>query len=112
MSSCPGATLERYLEWLWDLIVDGDTGANPSLQIAELMGVDTRRIRITAEQFAPILALYEPYRELIEDKLMDYNEEDNGSWRDYACYAFDSVPESIDDQAEVLRKALTDALKT
>ncbi len=106
MSSIPGYELKDYVMWQHDLIVDGNTGANPSLQIAEALNIATRRIRITAEQFAPILAMYEPHRELIEHALHEFDE-DNQSWRDYAGYAFDGVPETVGDETQRLRDALT-----
>jgi hypothetical protein len=102
MSSCPGSTLEDFLMWDFDLIVDGNGGANPSLQIAEAVGVQTRRRRLTAEQFAPIVTLFEPHREQVEYKLGSYDEDENGSWRDYAGYAFDFVPRTLYDQGLAL----------
>ncbi len=103
MSNCPGATLEAFLMWIYDLIVDGDGSANPSLQIAEAIGTATNhRKQMTAEQFAPIVSLFEPYREKTEWTLVDYNEEDNGSWRDFAGYAFDFIPRQLYEQGSML----------
>lgn len=99
MSSWPGPSLEDFLMWQFDLIVDNDGSANHSLQIAEAMGVDTRRKRITGEQFAPLVALFEPHREYVERRLDDYSEENSGSWRDYAGYSFDDIPKEIDNAA-------------
>lgn len=100
MSSCPGYTLEAFLMWQYDLIVDGDTGANKSLEIAEILGRDTRRRRLTKEQFASLVILFESQRERVENLLCDFDEE-NQSWRDYAGCAFDMPPE-IELQAEIL----------
>lgn len=105
MSSFPGLNLEDYVMWQHDLIVDNQTHANPSLRIAEVLGVDTRRVRINAEQFAPILALYEAWREQIEYKLLDFDE-DSQSWRDYAGCSFDFVPEEVVDAAYKIRQEL------
>lgn len=106
MSSIPGYELEDYVMWNHDLIVDGKDGANESLRIAEALGTSTRRIRITGAQFAPILALYEPYRGMVEHLLQEFDDE-NQSWRDYAGCAFDAIPDGISDAANELRKALT-----
>lgn len=94
MSSLPGYTLEDFLMWNYDLIVDDDGGANPSLQIAEACGVQTRRKRITGAQFAPLVAMFEPYRDKVEWRLGDFDEE-NMSWRDYAGYSFDFIPDEL-----------------
>ena len=92
--------------WNHDLIVGEDDHANISLQIAETLGLVQRRKSITREQFAPILALYEPYRDKIEGKLCDFDEE-NQSWRDYAGYAFDFVSTSVSEKVNELIKSLT-----
>lgn len=105
MSSWPGGYLEDYLMWDFDLIVDDDNGANPSLQIAESMGTPTRRIRITKEQFAPIVALYEPYREDME-RMLNWFEDDSMSWRDYASNVSERAPQEVHDKALEMRKAL------
>jgi hypothetical protein len=99
VSSWPGPDLEDFLMWQYDLIVDGDGSANPSLQIAEAVGVDTRRKSITREQFLPLLELFEPLRVDVERRLDWYNEEDCGSWRDYGGYAFDFIPKEIEAKA-------------
>jgi glycine cleavage system aminomethyltransferase T len=83
MSSIPGYTLEKYLMWLYDLIVDEDTSANKSLQIAELLGVNTRRTHITLENFKELVQLFENIREDIETLLGNFDEE-HMSWRTYA----------------------------
>lgn len=98
MSSLPGLTLESYVAWNHDLIVNGDGTSNPSLEIAEAMGVKTRRRSVTAEQFAPMIALYEPYREQVENRLVDFDEDK--SWRDYASFCFDFIPDSLFADAE------------
>jgi len=105
MSSCPGLQLEDFIMWKHDLIVDGYTGANSSLQIAETLGVQTRRVRITRDQFIPFVELYEPYRDHVEQLLLDFDEYEN-SWRDYAGYNFDFIPDTICEQAEFYFKKL------
>lgn len=103
MSSLPGLTLESFVMWQWDLIVDGDGSANFSLSMAELLGNKTRRISINKDQFKLILDLYEEYREDVEYKLWDFDEEEN-SWRDYAGYNFDFIPNEVSDKAEIIVK--------
>ena len=101
MSSLPGLTLEKFLSWQYDVIVDNDATANASLHIAEVLGNIPRRLSITKEEFEPILSLFEPYREYVEDKLFNFDK-DNQSWRMYASYAFDNIPESVYEQARKL----------
>ena len=98
MSSLPGHSLEAFLCWQYDLVVDGQGEANLSLGLAELLGTISPRPVLNEEQFKTIINLFEPYREQIEDRLSDF-EEDEMSWRSYACYAFDFIPEELDKQA-------------
>ncbi len=98
MSSWPGPALEDFLMWQLDLIVDGDGGANPSLQIAEALGTITRRRHLTSEQFSPIVALFEAHRQDTERRLGDFDEETQ-SWRTYGGTAFDFIPEERYAQA-------------
>ncbi len=100
MSTIPGYTLERYVMWDLDLIVGDDRGANLSLSLVEAMGQPTRRIRITQAQFREILALYEPFRHAVECALNSYDEDESGSWRDYAGFVMkDLIPTAVRDQA-------------
>jgi hypothetical protein len=110
MSSRPGLTLESFIEWNWDLVVmDDSPDANVSLRLAEMMGKIHLRPRITPEQFSPILALYEPYREHVEHNLAEFDDETQ-SWRDYAGYAF-SIPKEVDDAARSLVHDLRQAAR-
>ncbi len=109
MSSLPGLGLEDFVMWAHDLIVDGNTGANKSLQIAEALGVPTRRIRVTGDQFQRILDLYEPYREDVERRLSDFDEAAQ-SWRDYASYSFGFVPDEVWDAGHRLRQQAQERL--
>lgn len=88
MSSRPGLDLEDYLAWLYDLVVVGQDDPNFSLGLAEALGNIEPRPRLTQEQFKGLTDLMEDVRESVEDKLLDFDEE-NQSWRDYACYAFE-----------------------
>lgn len=109
MSTIPGYTLECYVMWDLDLIVDDDRSANLSLSLAEAMGQPTRRTRITSAQFREILALYEPFRVAVERALDQYDEDDSGSWRDYAGFAMgDLIPTAVYDKA---RRAVANILK-
>ncbi len=105
MSSCPGTTLEEYLTWCYDIVVAGIGETNFSIGLAEALGNVKPRPRITKEQFEDIVHLFEEYRERVEDKLIDFSEEEHGSWRDYAGYNFDFIPESLDIAvAELVKK--------
>lgn len=98
MSSLPGLTLEAFVAWQWNLVVQDQPENNFSLGVAEYLGVQTHRPTLTKEQFAQIIVLYEPYREIIEARLMDFNEETQ-SWRGYAEYVDADVPETVEQVA-------------
>lgn len=101
MSTFPGSRLEDYLMYEFDLIVDGDGSANRSLQIAEAMGVTTRRQQLTGDEFRRlVLAKAEPYRESVEWVLEQYDEEVSGSWRDYGGHVGERIPDTI--RSEIL----------
>jgi len=92
MSHCPGFTLE---DWLtdWYRLVDEDG----------LHGTGIRRIYadqliLNKEQFKKLVEIHEPYRERVEYLLEEYDEEINGSWRDY-CGCFE-IPKDIEKQAD------------
>lgn len=105
MSSLPGLRLEDYLQWNYDLVVlDGFPDANTSVALAEALGTSPRtRPRLTPAEFAPLVALFEEHRELIEYRLRDFDE-DEQSWRDYASSAFDFIPDALYDQGAQLIK--------
>lgn len=103
MSTIPGYTLEKLLMWNYNLIVEGDDTANVSMMIAERIGfADSRRKMISEAQFAPLIALFEPYRENIEYLLEEYSEEDCGSWRDYAQHVCERAPDEVWKQGRAL----------
>ena len=106
MSTCPGHRLEDFLMWNFDLVVDGQSDVNMSLRAAEALGTINGRQRLNVEQFAPIVAIFEPYREDVERSLADYDGETQ-SWRDYAGYSFDDVPDSAYDEVSTLIDAMT-----
>lgn len=84
MSSFPGADLEDFLAWSYDLAVLGQEDANPSMRLAESLGTSIKvRPHITEEEFKELVSIFEPIRNTVEDLLLDFNE-DSQSWRDYA----------------------------
>ena len=90
MSSIPGYTLESFLLWDFNLVVENHEEANFSLGLAEMLGTIPLRPRMSQDEFAKIVAAFEPHRERIEELLSDYDHDN--SWRDYAGYAFDWLP--------------------
>lgn len=101
MSSLPGFDLESFLLWNFDLVVDGHDEANISLGLAEALGNIKPRPRMSPEKFAELVAIFEPHREQVEDKLSDFDKETQ-SWRDYAGYAFDWLPTLSAEQRSAL----------
>ena len=93
MSSCPGSTLEDFLAWNFDLVVEDQRDPNFSLNIAEALGNIAPRPRMNREQFKKLVALFEHHREMVEYKLEDFDE-DNQSWRDYAGGSFDFITDA------------------
>src|ERR1700692_190176 len=88
MSEIPGYTLEKYLMWEFDLIVDDDDSANISLSYAERLGTAvSRRKRMSSELFAQVVAIFEEYRGMVEDRLADFDHQECG-WRQYAGTVF------------------------
>ena len=84
MSSLPGLTLESYVQWAFDITVEGDDDPNTSMRMAEMLGtVQWRRPVLTPEEFQPILALVEGKRASIEYWLEQFDEEYHG-WRQYS----------------------------
>lgn len=91
MSSCPGYTLEAYLSWNYNLIVEGEEESNFSVGAAEHFGlVQHRRPILTQDEFKFIVDLFEPARQVVTDKLVDFDEDEHGSWRTYGAYVLNS----------------------
>ena len=109
MSSCPGNEMEDYLRWLFNITVDDTEDANTNLCIAEALGTSNgRRKNLTKDQFAILVAMYNEYRKSIENRLNDFDD-DNMSWRTYASYAFDCLPEPLyDEGAAYVRAVVTE----
>jgi len=89
VSHWPGPTLENYLTDVLRLAVPGHSTAIRATLYA------SQRI-LEPSQFAEVVRLAEPYRDDIERLLLDYDEEDNGSWRDYHDFMVDErIPEAV-----------------
>lgn len=105
MSSIPGYTLEAFLAWQYNLIIEGEGESNFSRGMAESIGAAVRRPVLSKVQFKPLVAMYEPYREVIERRLDDFNEETQ-SWRGYAEYVDLDVPMDVVEASEHYVKTL------
>lgn len=94
MSHCPGSTLE---DWItdWHRLVDADKKHGSGWR-----WIYTGTLILTADQFAELVRIYGPHRAEIERRLQEYSEEEYGSWRDYAGYAFDFIPGPVCDEAD------------
>lgn len=101
MSYCPGSTLEDYLGWAFSLIVvDRDNIVQSDGWRATYAG---QRV-VSRSQFVQIVTMYEPQREYVEEKLRDFDEDEQG-WRQYAAYSFDNLDEAIDEAIIALIKS-------
>lgn len=103
MSSIPGLRLEDFVMWNHDIVVEDQPDANASLLIAEMVGYVPPRSVLPAEQFAELVALYEPVRESVEQALVDFNE-DSQSWRDYSVCIY--IPDEIGKAAAAAAAAI------
>jgi hypothetical protein len=87
--------LEDFVAWGLDIKVENQPDPNLSLEIAEALGTASRRRPILTErEFDPIVALFEPYREQVEWRLDEF-EDEYMSWRDYAGASFDFIPDEV-----------------
>lgn len=111
MSSIPGYTLEAFLAWQYNLIIEGEEENNFSRGMAESIGAAVRRPVLSKVQFKPLVAMYEPYREVIERRLGDFNEETQ-SWRGYAEYVDLDVPLEVVEASDQYVKTLCSAPDT
>ena len=103
MSHCPGPALEDWLTDRWRLVVkDSEHGSG-------IRWAYTDQMILNKEQFAGLVSIYEPTRELVEDRLLQYlgkDEDEQGSWRDFCGYAFDGIPQEIQAEAKVYIEAI------
>lgn len=93
MSSCPGVTLEDWLTDWFGIVVNGNQEYGDSIR-----QLYTNQLVLSTKQFKLLTDLFAPVREHVELWCRRYNEEENGSWRDY-CSVFE-IPEDISKQAE------------
>lgn len=100
MSSLPGYTMEDFLSWNYGIVFKNIDG-NESLRIAEIMGTGVSRPRLDEKTWLELLELFESYRNEIEYKLSDFDE-DEQNWRDYAGYSFDFIPDEVYDKGRMI----------
>jgi hypothetical protein len=98
MASCPGYKLEDYVRYLWSLSV-----SNEHADVFQNACYANLRI-LTDAQFAHMVAIYEMWREHVEEKLADYDEDRHGSFRSY--WAAFYVPDEFDKRAEGYLKSI------
>jgi len=110
MSSLPGLTLEEYLCWDYNVVVVGRPESNFSLGLAEIIGTIPARSRLDSGTFGQVVTLFEPFREQVESRLLDFDE-DTQSWRDYAGYSFDFLPDSLVEEGRQLLNDLITAAR-
>ena len=96
MSTKPGDTMEDYLAWQLNLVVDHHGEANVSLGIANTPGHVMPRRRLTWKQFQFMVVTLEPLRPVIEQLLVDYDEKKDGGWKHYST----SIEEVFDEDVE------------
>lgn len=98
MSSIPGYTLDSFIKWNFNITVTDTDDANFSVAVAEVYNDKViRRPNLTQDQFLVIMDIYSPYKESIEERLADFDEE-NQSWRSYAEFVDIDVPESVNNR--------------
>jgi hypothetical protein len=102
MSHCPGTRLEDWLTDWFRIVVDGNSEYGDSIR-----NLYANQLILNKEQFDVLVKLFEPAREHIELWCERYNEEENGSWRDY-CSVFD-IPDDITAKAEQYLKQLRES---
>jgi hypothetical protein len=91
VSHCPGHRLEDFLTD-WCRVVDdkGDNGTS-------IRHFYANQLILSEEQFKKLVEIYEPAREALENCIDMYNEEENGSWRDYRNFTVaDCIPDNIE----------------
>ena len=99
MSSLPGYTLEAFISWNFDLVIEDLGETNVSLGMAELLGNIAPRKTMSKEKFTELITtFFEPYRESVE-LYLGWFDGDSQSWRDYSACVFDCIPEPILDNA-------------
>jgi hypothetical protein len=109
MSSLPGFSLESFLLWNYDLTADDSGEANISRGLAEALGTAPQhRQNITQEQLKTLTAMFEHLREIIEARLLDFDEE-NQSWRDYGAGVCDYISDELHVSGTVYLQTLRES---
>lgn len=105
MSECPGFTLEAYVVDDMRLVVNDDV-----LYDSFKATFYANQLVIPVEEFKRALAVYEPAREKIENRLQDFDEERHGSFRSYRCAAINDcyVTPEMEAQLDELRQEWLD----
>jgi hypothetical protein len=99
MNTFPGTGLEEFLEWKWKLIPAGVVDVTSVEQKRQERHYREGCTQVTFNQFAPLVGLYEPWREMIEDNLGDFTGTDESTWLRYSDCVDTLVPELTHYQA-------------
>lgn len=75
-------SLEVFLMWHYDLIVDGDGSGSPTLTHAEMNGKNTRRRHLCEREFQELVCIFADCRMMIEKIILDSDDPIWG-WRTY-----------------------------
>jgi hypothetical protein len=105
MSSCPGLTLEDFLLWNYNLTAEFAPEANFSTGIAQALGNIRPRHCLTQNQLRTLTEGFEHLRKEVENALLVFDDEGQ-SWRTYAGYAFDFIPDDIYTAGKIYIDAL------
>ncbi len=106
MSHCPGVFLEDLITDLFRVV---DKGGEHGTGIRRLY---FNQLILSKEQFGEIVNKLEPYREEIEDKLLNYDEVDHGSWRDYkGLVVVNLIPNEVYDEVWEYLKSIYDQVE-
>jgi hypothetical protein len=99
VSHCPGPRLEDWITDYWHIVdADGEYGTG-------IRRWYTGQLIFSKEQFAALVAIYEPAREHVERLIGEFDEEEQ-SWRAY-CDVF-AIPQDIKDKARQYVESLRD----
>lgn len=112
MSSLPGLLLEDFVAWNFSLVVEEQNESNISVGLAEFLGTTKKtRRNLSKLEFLPVIKLFEQYRERVEERLLEF--EEGTSWRDYAGWAFEFIPNEIYEKAEkIINQTLLETSET
>jgi len=102
MSSKPVETLEEFLAWYFDIVVEGMNDVNPSLALAEALDrYRPKRKRVTKDQFRPLVFLFEELRDRVELSIEQFSENPM-SWCAHADLAIGFIPDSLHQQGKAI----------